>query len=109
MSNYSYNNDPSTHPGIELEVAEQLAALYGALGDPTRVRIIAALVEGELNVQTITERVKLSQSAISHQLQLLKQMNLVKARKDGRQVFYRLQDEHILDLYQRGLEHILHE
>jgi DNA-binding transcriptional ArsR family regulator len=72
------------------------------------VRIIAALAEGESNVGTLAELVGISESAVSHQLRGLRQMRLVRARKDGRQVFYSLDDDHVTELFYRGLEHIQH-
>jgi DNA-binding transcriptional ArsR family regulator len=88
--------------------AQYLAEFFSALSDPSRVRIIAALAQGEQNVGTLAEIVGISESAVSHQLRGLRQMRLVRARKDGRQVFYSLDDEHVTELFQRGLEHIQH-
>jgi ArsR family transcriptional regulator len=85
----------------------RLAELFGALSDPTRLRIIAALLEGELSVGRIAEDIGLSESAVSHQLRGLRQMRLVRTRKAGRQVFYALDDDHVARLYQLGLEHTL--
>lgn len=93
---------------IDEATARELADLFSSLSDGSRVRIIAALVGGELHVGAIAEEVGLSESATSHQLRVLRQMRIVAARKSGRQVYYRLADDHILDLYQRGLEHISH-
>ena len=90
------------------ETALRLAELFKALGDASRVRIIACLYAGECNVGSMAEVVGISESAVSHHLRGLRQMNLVRARKDGRQVFYSLDDDHIVDLYRRGLEHVLH-
>jgi len=88
--------------------AEELAEFFRALSDPTRVRIIAALLEGEFNVGALAEIVGVSESAVSHQLRTLRQMRLVRGRKLGREVFYCLDDEHVRDLFQRGLDHVLH-
>jgi ArsR family transcriptional regulator len=85
-----------------------LAELFRALGDPSRVRIIAALLEGETNVSTLAEIVGISESAVSHQLRTLRQLRLVRARKQGREVYYALDDDHVADLFQRGLDHVLH-
>ena len=98
---------------IEIDVIDEvqaydLADLFSAFSDPSRVRIISALVECEMNVGAIAEAVGLSESATSHQLRILRQMRLVRTRKEGRQVFYCLDDEHILKLYQYGLDHITH-
>jgi DNA-binding transcriptional ArsR family regulator len=87
----------------------ELAEIFSALSDPSRLRIIAELSEGERNVGTIADRVGLSESATSHHLRSLRQLRIVRARKEGRQVFYSLVDEHVQQLYQIGLEHVLHE
>lgn len=99
MSNYSYNSDASS-----LDFS-RLAELFGALSDPTRLRIISALIEGESSVGQIAAGVGQSESAVSHQLRGLRQMRLVRARKSGRQVFYSLDDQHVARLYQLGMEH----
>lgn len=88
--------------------AYELADLFSAFSDPSRVRIVSTLVDCEMNVGAIAEAVGLSESATSHQLRILRQMRLVRTRKEGRQVFYCLDDEHILKLYQFGLDHITH-
>ena len=88
--------------------ATQVAELFRAFSDSSRVRIIAALAEGELNVAALAEAVGISESGISHHLRGLRQMRLVRTRKVGRQVFYALEDEHIADLFRFGLEHVQH-
>ena len=88
--------------------AAHVAELFRALGDPSRVRIIAALTAGEQNVGALAEAVGLSESAVSHHMRGLRQMRLVRSRREGRQVFYSLDDEHIVDLFERGLDHVLH-
>ncbi len=89
----------------ELEALE-LADLFKALADPTRVRIIAALYEGEMCVHDLAELLQMSQSSISHQLRLLRSLHLVAYRKDGRHAFYRLVDDHVRDLFRRSREHL---
>ena len=95
---------------IELDemVAAQVAELFSALSDTSRVRIIAALTDGEMNVSALAEAVEISESAVSHHMRHLRQMKLVRARKSGRYVYYSLDDEHINDLFRCGLEHVLH-
>jgi DNA-binding transcriptional ArsR family regulator len=88
--------------------ATELAQIFSALSDASRLLIISILAEGERNVSDIAEAVKLSESATSHQLRTLRQMRLVRTRKVGRQVFYILDDEHVKSLYLLGLGHILH-
>jgi DNA-binding transcriptional ArsR family regulator len=98
----------TTRLAIDELLAAQLAELFSALSDTSRVRIIAALSGGEMNVGALAEAVDLSESAVSHHMRHLRQMRLVRARKDGRYVYYALDDDHINDLFRRGLEHVLH-
>lgn len=84
-----------------------LADLFGALSDPTRLSILSALIEREMSVGEIAATIKLSESAVSHQLRGLRQLRIVRPRKEGRQVFYCLEDEHVAQIYQMGLTHIL--
>jgi len=95
---------------INDQIAIRIAELFATLSDPTRVRILATLLENsELNVSALSERLEMSESAVSHQLRSLRQTRVVRARKDGRQVFYSIDDDHVAMLLQQGLEHILHE
>ena len=79
--------------------------LFKIFSDYTRLRIIDLLLGGEFCVQDISDSLETSQSAISHQLKLLRDMNVVKTRKQGKQVFYSLQDNHIKDIYIMGYSH----
>ncbi|MFQ6001146.1 MAG: ArsR/SmtB family transcription factor [Anaerolineae bacterium] len=88
--------------------ATRLAGTFKALSDPTRVRIISVLSHAELCVCDIAAALGMSQSAVSHQLRTLREMRLVRNRREGRMVYYRLDDEHIHDLFHRGLEHVEH-
>jgi ArsR family transcriptional regulator len=88
--------------------AAQLAELFSALADPSRVRILSAIQDEEMSVGDIAGEVGISESAVSHHLRGLRMMRLVRARKDGREVYYALDDEHVSDLFRRGLEHIRH-
>lgn len=101
-------NELSLRTDIDEATAAQLAELFSALGDTSRVRIIALLTEAEMSVGELADRVGLTHSAVSHQLRHLRQMRLVTTRKDGRHVYYRLDDDHIRDLFQKGLDHVLH-
>jgi DNA-binding transcriptional ArsR family regulator len=83
-----------------------LADTFSALGDPTRVRILDALSHGELCVCDLAAVLSLSQSAVSHQLRLLRGMRLVRPRRDGRIVFYSLDDQHIMSLFRQTLQHV---
>jgi ArsR family transcriptional regulator, lead/cadmium/zinc/bismuth-responsive transcriptional repressor len=84
---------------------ERLAEIFNALGDPTRVRLLSALVTAELCVCDLATLLSLTESAISHQLRFLRSLRLVRARRAGRMVFYRLDDEHIVRLLAQGREH----
>lgn len=94
-------------PLTELK-AIRLADLFSTLSDASRVRIISALLEKEMSVGALADKLTMSQSAISHQLRGLRQMRLVRARKEGRQVFYRLDDDHVAQLFRMGLDHVEH-
>lgn len=94
---------------IDGYAAARLAELFKALSDPNRVRIISALSQAELCVYDLTLILGMSQSAVSHQLRSLREMRLVRHRREGRHIYYQLDDEHIRDLFQRSLEHIEHD
>jgi ArsR family transcriptional regulator, lead/cadmium/zinc/bismuth-responsive transcriptional repressor len=85
-----------------------LAELFSALSDPTRLRIISVLLHGELNVGDLASQLEMTESAVSHQLRGLRQLRLVRSRKDGRQVYYTLDDDHVARLYRLGLDHVEH-
>ena len=89
------------------EIMERIAELFKGFADPTRVHILTLLQEKELCVTDIAAAVELSQSAISHQLSLLKQMHLIKFRREGKNVLYSLADDHVRTILQMGLEHVL--
>ncbi len=89
-------------------VAAQMAELFSALSDTSRIRLIAALTAGEMNVGELAQMVGISESAVSHHLRGLRQMRLVRPRKEGRFVYYTLDDDHIARLFQCGLEHVQH-
>ena len=86
-----------------------LADLFSAFSDPTRLRIISVLIDDEMNVGEIATQLGMTESAVSHQLRGLRQMRLVSTRKNGRQVYYALDDDHVAKLYRLGLEHVDHE
>jgi DNA-binding transcriptional ArsR family regulator len=83
-----------------------LAETFRILGDVTRVRILDVVSRGERCVQDIARHIDLSESAVSHQLRLLRSYRLVRTRRAGRQVFYTLDDQHIVKLFAQGLEHV---
>lgn len=108
-------DEPSTHSEqiarakldlpTEVEV-QRLAEIFKALADPTRIRIIAALMHTELCVDDLSTLLGMSQSAVSHQLRLLRHLQLVQFRKEGKHSFYHLNDDHVRDLFQRSRDHL---
>jgi DNA-binding transcriptional ArsR family regulator len=99
------DNESSESKVLDEHTAAHVAELFSAFSDTSRVRIISVLVNGEQNVGTLAEIVHLSQSAVSHHMRALRQMRLVRVRREGRQVFYSL-DLHPVKLFQYGLEHV---
>jgi DNA-binding transcriptional ArsR family regulator len=93
---------------LKEHTSTHLADLFSALSDPTRLRIISVLLEGEMNVGDLAGQLEMTESAVSHQLRGLRQLKLVRARKNGRQVYYALDDDHIGELYRLGLDHVEH-
>lgn len=91
------------------ETMYELADFFKIFGDSTRIKILLGLEGTEMCVQHISELVEMSQSATSHQLRVLKQNKLVKARREGKQMFYSLDDDHITQILRKGLEHICEE
>ena len=89
-------------------VASDLANLFDALSDPTRILIISALLNGEVGVSELVERLGLTKSAVSHQLRGLRDKRLIRTSKQGRNVFVCLDDDHVIELFKRGLDHVLH-
>ncbi len=104
--------EPGCHRAVvevlEERLAERLAETFKVLSDPTRIRIISALATNTYCVHDLAQALDLTHSAISHQLALLREMDLVSYTKDGRHVYYALDDDHIRDLFQQGLAHIRH-
>ena len=89
------------------EALYDLAELFKVFGDTTRIRILYTLFESEMCVCDIAEVLNMTQSAISHQLKVLKQAKLVKNRREGKQIIYSLDDGHIANIITMGLEHIM--
>ena len=94
---------------LQMEFVQEMAEFFKIFGDGTRIRILQTLLEGEKNVGDLAESVEMSQSAISHQLRLLRQNDLVKYRKEGKVVFYSLDDEHVEEVLQQGMAHLRHK
>ena len=104
-----------THPEILKKVVAEmppeedlydLAELFKVFGDSTRIRILYVLFEAEVCVCDLAEALNMTQSAISHQLKILKQSRLVKARRDGKSIFYSLADDHVRSIIGMGMEHV---
>lgn len=91
----------------EKQTLEAIAELFKAFGDPTRVEILSLLLQQERCVGEIAECIGLSQSAVSHQLRILKQIHLIKFRREGKNILYSLADDHVRTILEMGLEHVL--
>jgi ArsR family transcriptional regulator len=89
------------------EVIDKLTRTFSVLGDPTRTRLISALLKTELCVEELAHVLEMSHSAISHQLRALKDLDLVRQRRKGRRLYYSLDDKHIEKLFDEGLKHVL--
>lgn len=94
--------------GIIEEDLFDLAELFKVFGDSTRIKIIYSLIDGEKSVTNLVEDLNMSQSAVSHQLRILKTAKLVRGRRDGKAIFYSLDDDHVKAIFEKGLEHIVH-
>lgn len=90
------------------EEIQQVSQLYKVLSDPTRLRILLVLKKGELNVTAIAGELDMEQSAVSHQLKLLRQSRVVKSRREGKTIYYSLDDHHVIDILTQTFEHISH-
>ncbi len=96
----------STDHMPDLDTLFSLAELFKVFGDTTRIRIMCALLENELCVCDISEILGMGQSAISHQLRLLRAAHLVRVRRDGKSAFYSLDDDHVKLIFEQGLNHV---
>ena len=90
----------------DIETLYKLADLFKIFSDSTRIRILDILIKGELCVQDIADALEMTQSAISHQLRVLKQAHLVKSRREGKTIYYSLADDHVKSIIAQGYEHI---
>ena len=97
---------PIQSPILDEHTAAHVAELFRAFSDTSRVRILFALTTQEMNVNALAELVGISESAVSHHLRSLRQMRLVQARRDGKEVYYRIEDEHIIALFGQGVSHV---
>lgn len=95
-------------PTLSVQEANRMAATFKCLGDPTRLHLLSILLQGEACVTDMANAIGVSQSAVSHQLRLLRDARFVESRREGQQIFYSINDEHIGDLFERALEHSHH-
>ncbi len=101
---------PKSNPvTLDEHTAAHVAELFRAFSDTSRVRIMSALVKDKMNVSALAKVVGISESAISHHMRGLRQMRLVNSRKEGKEVYYSIEDEHIIHLFQQGVKHIQDE
>lgn len=99
---------PTQHNEMpDLEVLFDLADLFKVFGDSTRLRIMVTISENEMSVLNIAETLNMEQSTISHQLRVLRQNKLVRVRRDGKQIYYSLDDDHVKKIIEMGLDHVL--
>ena len=98
--------DSQCYVGLEESDLYILTEFFKMLGNPTRIRILLLLMEQDANVSDLAERLGMTQSAVSHQLNLLKSNKLVRRRRDGKMIFYTLVDEHVQMILEKGTEHI---
>ncbi len=91
----------------DLEVLFELADLFKVFGDSTRIRIMFTISDNEMSVLNIAESLNMEQSTISHQLRVLRQNKLVRVRRDGKQIYYSLDDDHVKKIIEMGLDHVL--
>ena len=91
---------------LDRHAVDGLTEIFRVLGDPTRVRILDALSRAELCVGDLAAQLSLTESAVSHQLRLLRNTRIVRNRRDGRMIYYALDDRHVLALFRQGLRHV---
>ena len=93
---------------LDATTALDVAELFKALGDPTRIRIISILAHTEICVGDLCLVLEMSQPAVSYQLRILRTLRIVRARKDGKHVYYTLDDDHVHQLFHQGVDHVQH-
>jgi DNA-binding transcriptional ArsR family regulator len=102
-------NRKTTLSALDEHTAAHVAELFRAFSDTTRVRIMSALLNGEMNVSALAQMEGISGSAVSHHMRGLRQMRLVSSRREGKEVYYFVEDEHIIRLFQQGVKHVQDE
>jgi ArsR family transcriptional regulator len=94
---------------LDEHTAAHVAELFRAFSDTSRVRILSVIVEQEMNITALAELIGVTESAVSHHMRGLRQMRLVRSRRDGKEVHYFVDDPHIIALFQQGVRHIKEE
>ncbi len=94
---------------LDEHTAAHVAELFRAFSDTSRVRILSAIIKQELNTSKLAQLLGLTESAVSHHLRGLRQMHIVGARRNGKEVYYRIIDPHIIELFQQGIRHVKEE
>ena len=98
-------NTPSI-PILDEHTAAHVAEIFRAFSDTSRVRILSAIVQKEVNIAALAKIVGITESAVSHHMRGLRQMRIVRARRDGKEVYYSVDDPHIIALFQQGVKHV---
>lgn len=93
---------------MEQAVIKQVSQIFKVLSDPNRLKVLLLLKDGEKNVGALIDELGMEQSAVSHQLKLLRENHIVKSRREGKTVYYSLDDHHILDILDQTFEHVQH-
>ncbi|RFU62861.1 ArsR/SmtB family transcription factor [Peribacillus glennii] len=101
-------NQPASQGDLDEETLFIVSQTFKALSDPTRLRILHLLFHGEYSVNDIAEKLSLMQSTVSHQLRFLKNLRLVKFRREGTSLYYTHDDEHVMDILRQTIEHANH-
>lgn len=101
-------HDVQAFAELDDQTSQRLAEIFKLLGDPTRIKLLALLTSDEMRVSDIADALRMGQSAISHQLRVLRNARLVKFRKEGKEAWYSLDDDHVVKLMRQGLDHVSH-
>ena len=94
---------------LDEHTAAHVAELFRAFSDTSRVRIISAMIDQEINISTLASMVGVTESAVSHHMRGLRQLKIVRARRDGKEVYYSIIDPHLVALFQQGVNHVREE
>jgi DNA-binding transcriptional ArsR family regulator len=96
-------------PILDEHTAAHVAEIFRAFSDTSRVRILSAIIKKEANISALAKIVGITESAVSHHMRGLRQMRIVQARRDGKEVYYSVDDPHIIALFQQGVRHVQEE